>query len=60
MQIFRVQQFDFNVHIKTAGTGDIQLLDAAIQGSKPLRNFIMNLKHNTSKDPLFLNVYLHL
>ena len=56
MQIFRVQQFDFNMHIKTAGTADIQLLDAAIQGSKPLRNFIMNLKHNVSKDPLFLSV----
>lgn len=56
MQIFRVQQFDFNVHIKTAGTADIQLLDAAIQGEKSLRNYIMNLTHNSSKGPLFLSV----
>ena len=56
MQIFRVQQFDFNVHIKTAGTVDIQLLDAPIKGEKPLRNYIMSLRHNSSKDPLFLSV----
>jgi hypothetical protein len=55
-QIWRVQQFDFLDKIQTAGTSDIKLLDAAIQGEKTLRNFIMNLKHTGTKDTLFLSV----
>jgi hypothetical protein len=55
-QIWRVQQFDFLDKILTAGTSDIKLLDASIQGEKTLRNFIMNLKHTGTKDTLFLSV----